>query len=155
MSELDYQALDPRVRTVWLVGGVGSLFVAGVAGAAALAFLDAAPVGLLLLVGCVVVAGASAALIELRFRRWRWAAGDGALELRHGVVRRVHSSVPYHRIQQIDVAQGPIEQWLGLATLVLRTAAATSDGAIPGIPFESADELRKNLLRRAGRDDAA
>ena len=67
---------------------------------------------------------------------------------------RQASLVPYHRIQQIDVTRGPLERALGLSHLVLRTASATSDGMIPGIPAERADELRRLLLERAGLDDA-
>jgi membrane protein YdbS with pleckstrin-like domain len=64
------------------------------------------------------------------------------------------SLVPYHRIQQIDVERGPLDRLLGLSSLVLRTASATTDGKIPGIPAATADALRVRLLTRAGADDA-
>ena len=41
--------------------------------------------------------------------------------------------VPYGRMQQVDVRRGPIERYLGLATVQLHTAAATTDASIPGL----------------------
>ena len=91
---------------------------------------------------------------QLEWSRWQWSVFDDALELRHGVVSRSASLVPFHRIQQIDLHRDPIERMLGLSTLVLRTAAATSDAKIPGIDADHADGLRHRLLARAGLDDA-
>jgi membrane protein YdbS with pleckstrin-like domain len=76
------------------------------------------------------------------------------LELQHGVVVRATSLVPYHRIQQIDLHRGPLERFLSLSTLVLRTASATTDARLPGIAAEHAELLRHELLARAGVDDA-
>jgi membrane protein YdbS with pleckstrin-like domain len=151
---LDFQPLDPKVRIVWIAGQAGPVALAGVVGAIALTITDLAALGIAILVGCSVVAISMALLAGARYRYWRWAADASSLELRHGVVLRTASSVPFARIQQIDITQGPVEQWLGLATLAIRTAAATSDATIPGIPLASAESVRASLLRRAGRDDA-
>ena len=62
-----------------------------------------------------------------------------ALELRHGVVRRIHSAIPYFRVQHIDVAQGPFERAVGLSRLVLHTASAGTDATIPGIAAGDAE----------------
>jgi hypothetical protein len=63
--------------------------------------------------------------------------------------------MPYHRLQQVDEGQGPLERWLGMATVKLRSAAATTDATIPGIAAADVDELRRLLMQRAGRDDGA
>jgi membrane protein YdbS with pleckstrin-like domain len=150
-----FQQLDPRVRVLWTIGSAGPVLFLTVVATVALA-IDGS-VGVLL----AAIAGAGAALAlgavawaRLAWTRWRWAAGSRALELRHGVVILRESVVPYHRLQQIDVVRGPLERLLGLATLTLRTAAATSDARIPGIDAASANEVRRLLLERSGRDDA-
>lgn len=146
--------LDPGQRTVWIVASVSRGLVVGAA-LAALGFGTG--------VSWVTVAGVAVAVLGslaggiwsvMVWRSWRWSAWPDALELRHGVLYRKASLVPYHRIQQIDVTRGPIERALGLSCLVLRTASASSDGTLPGIPAERADELRRLLLVRAGLDDA-
>lgn len=149
-----FEALDPRVRTVWLVGQALPLAAFGVVGGVALALADVPTLAAAIAAVGVVGAAVVAVLVRARYRRWRWAAAADSLELRHGIITRVESSVPFHRIQQIDIVQGPIERVLGIATLVIRTAAATSDGQIPGIPLASAESVRAALLHRAGRDDA-
>ncbi|MCU0267544.1 MAG: PH domain-containing protein [Acidimicrobiales bacterium] len=149
------QRLDPRVRVVWAAGSALPLLAVTVAAVVVLSLVGApglltAGVGLLGVVGVVL----AAVLAVLEWRTWCWSAWDDALELTHGVVVRHASLVPYHRIQQIDVERGPVERALGLSSLVLRTAAATTDARLPGIPAEHADALRRLLLVRAGVDDA-
>ncbi len=43
------------------------------------------------------------------------------------------------------VVAGPIDRWLGITTVQLHTAAATSDAAIPGLPPAEAAALRDRL----------
>jgi membrane protein YdbS with pleckstrin-like domain len=69
------------------------------------------------------------------------------------VVRRT-SIVPYRRVQQIDLSRGPLDRLLGLTTAGITTAAATTDGGVPGLVPEVADRFRQVVLERAGRDDA-
>ena len=89
-----------------------------------------------------------------RHRHWRYQVAEDALELRHGVVRRIHSAIPYFRVQHIDVAQGPVERAVGLARLIVHTALAGTDATIPGIAAGDADGLRRLILARAGSGDA-
>lgn len=105
-------------------------------------------------VGAALAVVVSVVWARLEWARWSWSVYGDALELRHGVVRRSSSLVPFHRIQQIDLRRGPVERALGLSTLVLHTAAATSDAHLPGIDAEQAEGLRHRLLARAGIDDA-
>ncbi|MCB1006927.1 MAG: PH domain-containing protein [Acidimicrobiales bacterium] len=149
------RSLDPRIRTVWRIGELaGAVIVGGAAIVAAV--LTHAPGWLL------GAAGGLAAVLVLRaivwpglaWRCWRWSAWPDAIELRHGVLWRSASLVPYHRIQQIDIHRGPIERMVGLSTLILRTAAAATDGRIPGVAADDAEALRHDLLARAGIDDA-
>ena len=86
-----------------------------------------------------------------RHRHWRYQVAEDALELRHGVVRRIHSAIPYFRVQHIDVAQGPVERAVGLARLIVHTASAGTDATIPGIAAGDADGLRRLILARAAR----
>jgi membrane protein YdbS with pleckstrin-like domain len=89
-----------------------------------------------------------------RYRRWRYELAEDALELRHGIVERVHSAIPYYRVQYVDVTQGPLERAVGLAKLKVHTAAASSDATIPGIAAGDAESLRQVILARTGAGDA-
>lgn len=91
---------------------------------------------------------------RVAWSRRTWRLGDVALELRRGVVVDRAVSIPYHRIQQIDVESGPIDRMIGLCRLLVRTAAATTDAAIPGLELEDATRIRTRLLILSGIDDA-
>jgi membrane protein YdbS with pleckstrin-like domain len=159
-SWAEARPLDRRIVVVWTVqeaAGFGALAVAVLAAdlAAKLAGVDLpGPPGLA--AGLLAVVGGLAAwwLPRASYRHWRYQVAGDALELRHGVVRRVHSAIPYFRVQHIDVAQGPVERAVGLARLVVHTASAGTDATIPGIAAGDAEGLRRLILARAGSGDA-
>ncbi len=80
-----------------------------------------------------------------RYRSWGYLERDDDLVVRHGLLFRQVSVVPYGRMQFIDVSAGPIDRAFGLATVQLHTAAAASDARIPGLAQADADSLRDRL----------
>jgi uncharacterized protein len=86
-------------------------------------------------------------LVFLRrsLRSWGYAERADDLLVRHGLLYRRLSIVPYGRMQFVDVTAGPLERLFGLATVQLHTAAAASDAKIPGLPPEEATRLRDRL----------
>ena len=78
-------------------------------------------------------------------KAWGYAERDNDLLVRHGLLVRRLSIVPYARMQFVDVTAGPLERAFGLATVQLHTAAAASDAKIPGLPPAEASRLRDRL----------
>lgn len=143
------------MRTVWALSGILVVLIVAAGGVVlSVALAAEAWVVALVVFGGLVLLLLSVVSAMLSYRSWRYLVGPDGLELRHGVVVRRISLIPYHRIQQIDVRRGLIERSLGLSTLVLRTAAATSDATIPGLSEDVAAPLRMELLGRAGVSDA-
>jgi uncharacterized protein len=154
------RSLDPKVATVWTIqAGIAALVVTLVVGAAEIGarlvgLSTPWPTGLAIVLVAAVGGLMAWRLPRAAWRRWRYELAPEALELRHGLLERVHSAIPYYRLQYVDIKQGPIERALGLARLVVHTAAAGSDAEIPGIAEPEADSLRQVLLARAGIGDA-
>lgn len=101
---------------------------------------------------------AGAVLLALDGWQW-WLAGrqvraigyaerEDDLLVRRGILFRSLAVVPYGRMQYVDVSAGPLERWLGIATVQLHTASASSDATIPGLRPEEASRLRDRLSRR-------
>lgn len=147
--------LDRRVLRLWRIRAGGAVLVAAIA------------LGVLVgLAGGPAAGGAAAAVVvvgagglawwttDLQWRAWRFEVGDHALHLEHGVLTRHESTIPFHRVQHVDLEAGPLERRLGLTTLVLRTASATSDAGVPGLAAADADDLRARILERVGSGDA-
>ncbi len=90
---------------------------------------------------------------SLAFERTAWLLADDALRVRGGVLVHAEVAIPRQRVQHVDVRQGPIERWLGLAHLQVHTASGLgADGSIPGIELAVAEDLRRQLVASAADD---
>jgi membrane protein YdbS with pleckstrin-like domain len=78
-------------------------------------------------------------------RAWGYAERERDLLVRHGLLVRRLSIVPYARMQFVDVTAGPLERAFNLATVQLHTAAAATDARVPGLEPEEAARLRDRL----------
>jgi uncharacterized protein len=96
-----------------------------------------------------------AAFTPRRVRSIGYQLRDDDLLFRRGIMFQRFVSVPYGRMQLVDINRGPLARAVGLSELKLVTAAAASNVTIPGLPEQDADELRDRLVslaesRRAG-----
>lgn len=83
---------------------------------------------------------------QRRFRRWGYAKTEDELHVAHGVWVHVETSVAFHRVQHIDVAQGPIERLCGVWQLVLNTSGTlNSQIRLPGLSRATAEALRDEI----------
>ncbi|WP_435819205.1 PH domain-containing protein [Micromonospora ureilytica] len=99
-----------------------------------------------LAVAVVLVLGAWRAIaIGRAVRAWGYAERENDLLVRHGLLVRRLSIVPYSRMQFVDVSAGPLERAFDLATVQLHTAAAASDARVPGLRPAEASRLRDRL----------
>ena len=146
-------ALDPKVRTLWGLGAV--LWVSFLTGAAALGLIAldqpgrwAFPVAVLGLLYAAIVPGK-------RYEHFGYHVGEVELRIARGWLWRSTSVVLHSRVQHVDTRQGPVENLLGLATVVVFTAGSVGAMvAIPGLPRADAEALRDRLVALSGADDA-
>lgn len=87
-------------------------------------------------------------LIGRRVRSFGYVERGDDLLVTSGILFRRLVIVPYGRMQLVDLVAGPIDRSMGLATVQLHTAAATTDAAIPGLTPELAAGLRDRLAAR-------
>jgi membrane protein YdbS with pleckstrin-like domain len=80
---------------------------------------------------------------------------DDEMSWKRGVWFRRTGIVPYNRITNLDVIQGPVMRMLGISTLSIQTAGYSGQ-AVPEIRIEGiehADDLReliRSLVRQSG-----
>lgn len=70
------------------------------------------------------------------------------LVIRKGLMFRQVSSIPYGRLQYVDVQSGPLDRRYGMATLQIFTASPATSATIPGLPIATAEEMRERLMAR-------
>lgn len=87
-------------------------------------------------------------LIGRRVRSYAYSERTDDLLVSSGILFRRLVIVPYGRMQLVDVKAGPIDRALGVTTVQLHTAAATTDATIPGLEPDVAAALRDRLARR-------
>ena len=87
-------------------------------------------------------------LIGRRVRSYAYCEREDDLLVSSGILFRRLVIVPYGRMQLVDVTAGPIDRSLGVTTVQLHTAAATTDASIPGLEPEVAAQLRDRLAHR-------
>jgi hypothetical protein len=97
------------------------------------------------LVAVAVLAVVRSFTIVRAVRAWGYAERERDLLVRHGLLIRRLSIVPYARMQFVDVTAGPLERAFDLATVQLHTAAAASDARVPGLQPTEASRLRDRL----------
>ena len=101
---------------------------------------------LLYAAGLVLLLAVVRAVLTVRsVRSWGYAERAEDLLVRHGLLVRRLSIVPYARMQFVDVTAGPLERAFGIATVTLHTAAAASDASVPGLAGGDATRLRDRL----------
>ena len=96
-------------------------------------------------------------VIRMPLRRYHargYHMGEDRLRVVRGLLFRSDTTVPFGRVQHIDVAKGPIERYFGLATLVLHTAGTHNASILlPGLGEEDAVAMRETIretIARAG-----
>ena len=143
---MDWRPVSPRLATVRLIvlSVAGTPFLLGALGLALLVWS-----GLWVLVALVVVVLAWSAFVIVRqVPVISWAEGGEELVIRKGRVFRTLVSVPYGRLQFVDVQSGPLERKFGMATVEMHTASPESGAQIPGLPTAEAEALRTRLAAR-------
>ena len=86
------------------------------------------------------------ARLALHLYRWQRRPGEGVVVWRGAWWHR-EVWIPMARLQHLDIKRGPLERWLGLATLELYTAGSHAyETRLPGLEPQQAQALRDGLL---------
>jgi uncharacterized protein len=140
--------LASTARWLWRAQGLG-VTVAALIAASVLSSQAGGAVWMLLPVAVAIVG--IGLVPELRWARWRYEVRDEEIDLRHGTVRITRTLVPMLRVQHVDTTQGPLDQALGLATVVVHTAAGAT--TIPALDQGHAARLRDRIAALARTAD--
>ena len=141
---VDWRRVSPKLITVELISRTISVVV--VLAGLVVGWVLASHWLWIAAMAAVVVLALWRSLVTVRaVRAWGYAERENDLLVRHGLLLRRLSIVPYARMQYVDVTAGPLERAFGLATVQLHTAAAGSDARIPGLPPAEASRLRDRL----------
>ena len=91
--------------------------------------------------------------ITLGFKKKKYALREKDIIYTKGLIWSVRTAIPFNRIQHAEIKQGPIERKFNLSSLKVFTAGGqTSDLVIPGLPSETAQQLKDFVLGKTTED---
>lgn len=115
-------------------------------------------IGIWILGGIVLAVCFSYIWSRLTLHFYKYQLSENGFQKEHGVLWKKYVTIPYERIQNVDIYQGILARLLGLADLHIQTAGmsstigsygGSSEGRLPGLLFEDAKKLRDEVIRRA------
>ena len=89
----------------------------------------------------------------LVWRRFKYGIGAREIVIESGLLNRNRRSIPFDRIQDVDIERGPLQRLFGLAKVRIETGGAAKDeGVLDSVTLAEAHRLRAAL--RGGRSEA-
>jgi membrane protein YdbS with pleckstrin-like domain len=92
---------------------------------------------------------------RMAYTRWLYEFGEDGLRIERGIIWKRYSNVPYERIQNVDIHRGIIARIFGFSSLLIQTAGYSaqmmSEGYIPAIDPNLAEQLREGIMKRITR----
>lgn len=145
-----------RLHPLFLLTGLGGT-LRGIAGAYAfIAYLAVSGRLSTALAGLALLFAFSAVATLLYWTRFEYRVGPSEIRIDSGILSRTHRSIPFDRIQDVDISQGLFGRLLGIAAVKFETggSAGTEEGVLKAVTLDRAHELRE-LVRAHGLRGAA
>lgn len=90
---------------------------------------------------------------QTRYNARGYQISADRLRVVRGLMFRFDTVVPFGRVQHIDVHQGPLDRFFGIATLTLHTAGShNASVSLPGLGEELAREMREEIRAHIRRE---
>jgi membrane protein YdbS with pleckstrin-like domain len=93
-------------------------------------------------------------IAKLTYRFYFYELQSDSFKKESGIIWKKYVSIPYNRIQNVEIKRGLIERCFGLSNLRIQTASRgtglyVTEGNLPGLSLVVAEELRDEIVQRA------
>lgn len=95
---------------------------------------------------------------HMSYNRWFYEFTDDSLRIEHGIIWKVYKSIPYGRIQNVDIRRGIIARMFGFFSLDIQTAGYSrgygrrgtprSEGYLPAVGVDDAEKIREFVIKK-------
>ena len=97
---------------------------------------------------------------KLTYHFYRYELLDTGFRKESGVIYKKYVTIPYGRIQNVDINRGILARILGLSDLNIQTAGASAtvsryglmgaggEGRLPAVSMATGEQLRDELIQR-------
>ena len=157
----DEASLGPaeRLHPLFLITGLGGSLRRAGGAFAVIAYFAATGEWRTLAIVAPILAITLVAGLFLYWRFFEFRVGVSEIRIDSGIVQRTHRSIPFDRIQDVDITQPLLARAFGLARVRFETGgsagAKEDEGVLQAISMERAQALRTLVRARRGVVDAA
>lgn len=143
-----------RLHPLYLLTGLGQA-LKGVWGlAAGGAYFAAKGQWLAVAVMTLLLASLSFGALLLRWLKLEYRVGPHEIRIDSGFLSRRSRAIPFDRVTDVDIEQGPLQRLFGLARVQLETGASAAakqeEGVLHTISLARAEALREHIRARRG-----
>ena len=97
---------------------------------------------------------------RMAYNRWFYEFTKRELKIEKGIIFKNYKSIPYQRIQNVDIHRGILARMLGFSTLDIQTAGysggysrhgrgrSASEGHIPAVSMKRAEQIRNWIMEQ-------
>lgn len=103
---------------------------------------------------------------RMSYTRWLYEITHDGVKIEHGIIWKKYTSIPYERVQNVDIKRGIIARLFGFSTVEIETAGQSgmgaygfrfgrrgyrrykSEGHLPAIDINGAEKIREFLMKK-------
>jgi membrane protein YdbS with pleckstrin-like domain len=97
--------------------------------------------------------------VNWAYKNWKYEFTEDSLKIEKGIIIKRYKSIPYQRIQNVDITRGILARIIGFSTIDIQTAGYSmyagsgrggmfSEGHLPAISIHHAEEIRDFLIEK-------
>ncbi|KKW06259.1 MAG: hypothetical protein UY40_C0001G0037 [candidate division CPR1 bacterium GW2011_GWC1_49_13] len=148
--------LDPKAVWLFFREGYFPIFVIIIIICFILIFViqdsEAIYMGFLILLSPLLAVFFAYIYARLSWKNYQYEIAPEAFKKELGIIQKKYVSIPYNRIQNVDINRGMLSRILGLSDLQIQTAGMSgvigSEGHLPGLSQQDAEKLRDELIKK-------
>lgn len=149
--------LDPKAKVLFYINGFfACLFIFGFCIIPiSVAFTELIGIGAVFLaIFLVLIISALVPLpwAYLSYENYKYQLQKERIDIEKGVIWKKYVSIPYERIQNVDILRGPIARMLNLSDLQIQTAGSSTqmlvEGRIQAVSVQDANALKEEILSK-------
>ena len=113
-----------RLHPLFLLTGLGGSLRGMAGGYAFIGYLAVSGRAGTALLAAIALLAVLVFSMFLYWTRFEFRVGDNEIRIDSGIISRTHRSIPFDRIQDVDISQGPIARPLGIAKVKFETGGS-------------------------------
>src|SRR3989344_8308114 len=101
---------------------------------------------------------------RMSYNRWLYEFTHEGLKIEHGIIWKKYTSIPYERVQNVDIRRGILARLFNFSTLEIETAGQSgmagyyrfrrrgykrykSEGHLPAVDISEAEKIREFVMK--------